>query len=34
MRSCPEELWGDRTRQPEFWYLAYHSGAALQLWMV
>ena len=25
MRSCPEELWGDRTRQPEFWYVAYHT---------
>jgi hypothetical protein len=25
IRSCPEELWADRTRQPEFWYLAYHT---------
>lgn len=25
IRSCPEDLWGDRTRQPEFWYLAYHT---------
>lgn len=23
--ACPDELWGDRTRQPEFWYLAYHT---------
>lgn len=20
MRACPDELWGDRERQPEFWY--------------
>ena len=25
IRSCPDRLWGDRTRQPEFWYLAYHT---------
>ncbi len=25
IRSCPEELWGDRARQPEFWYFAYHT---------
>lgn len=25
MRACPDELWGDRSRQPEFWYLAYHT---------
>ncbi len=25
IRVCPEELWGDRARQPEFWYLAYHT---------
>ena len=23
--ACPDLLWGDRSRQPEFWYLAYHT---------
>lgn len=23
--ACPDDLWGDRTRQPEFWYLVYHT---------
>jgi uncharacterized damage-inducible protein DinB len=23
--ACPDELWGDRSRQPEFWYVAYHT---------
>lgn len=23
--ACPDELWSDRTREPEFWYLAYHT---------
>jgi hypothetical protein len=25
MRACPDNLWGDRARQPEFWYMAYHA---------
>ena len=25
MHAAPEELWSDRSRQPEFWYLAYHT---------
>lgn len=25
MRACPEPLWSDRSRSPEFWYLAYHT---------
>lgn len=25
VRACPEKLWEDRTRQPEFWYLVYHT---------
>ncbi len=25
LHACPEELWGDRTRQPQFWYLVYHT---------
>ena len=23
--ACPGSLWGDRSRQPEFWYLVYHT---------
>jgi hypothetical protein len=23
--ACPDELWSDRSQQPEFWYLAYHT---------
>ncbi|HKP46301.1 MAG TPA: DinB family protein [Pyrinomonadaceae bacterium] len=25
MRSCPDEVWSDSSRQPQFWYLAYHT---------
>lgn len=25
MHACPDELWNDRSQQPEFWYLAYHT---------
>ena len=25
MKACPDNLWGDRTQQPEFWYLVYHT---------
>jgi hypothetical protein len=33
MRACPAELWSDRTQQPEFWYLAYHTLFFLDLSM-
>lgn len=23
--ACPEELWGDRSQVPEYWYVAYHT---------
>jgi uncharacterized damage-inducible protein DinB len=23
--ACPDELWGDRARFPEYWYLVYHT---------
>jgi len=23
--ACPNELWSDRSRRPEFWYVAYHT---------
>ena len=33
IRACPENLWGDRSRQPEFWYLAYHALFFLDLYL-
>jgi hypothetical protein len=23
--ACPEKVWGDRSRRPEYWYMAYHT---------
>lgn len=31
--ACPEEVWGDRSRQPEFWYLVYHTLFFLDLYL-
>jgi hypothetical protein len=31
MHACPAGLWSDRTQQPEFWYLAYHTLFFLDL---
>ena len=25
MHACPEALWSDRSRNPQFWYIAYHT---------
>ncbi len=25
IQACPDELWGDRSRQPEYWYTVYHT---------
>ncbi len=25
MRAAPDHVWGDRSKQPEFWYVAYHT---------
>lgn len=33
MRACPDELWSDRSKQPEFWYLAYHTLFWLDLYL-
>lgn len=30
--ACPEEIWSDRSRQPEFWYLVYHTLFFLDLY--
>ena len=31
--ACPDELWNDRTRRPEFWYLVYHTLFWLDLYL-
>jgi hypothetical protein len=33
MDACPYELWSDRTRKPEFWYLVYHTLFFLDLYL-
>ena len=33
MRSCPEDLWGNRSSQPEFWYTAFHTLFFLDLYL-
>lgn len=25
IQACPEALWGDRSRRPEYWYLVFHT---------
>ena len=31
--ACPDELWSDRSRRPEFWYLVYHTLFFLDLYL-
>ena len=31
--ACPDELWGDRSEQPEYWYLIYHTLFWLDLYL-
>jgi uncharacterized damage-inducible protein DinB len=33
IHACPDHLWGDRTRQPEFWHLVYHTLFYLDLYL-
>jgi hypothetical protein len=33
MLACPDELWGDRSQQPEFWYVVYHTLFWLDLYL-
>ena len=33
MLACPDELWGDRSKRPEFWYLVYHTLFWLDLYL-
>jgi hypothetical protein len=31
--ACPNELWGGRSRRPEFWHLVYHTLFFLDLYL-
>lgn len=31
--DCPEEVWSDRSQQPEYWYLVYHTLFWLDLYL-
>ncbi len=31
--ACPDELWSDRSQQPEIWYVAYHTLFWLDLYL-
>jgi len=33
MHACPDRLWADRSRRPEFWYLVYHTLFWLDLYL-
>jgi len=33
IHACPESLWGDRTRYPEYWYVVFHVLFWLDLYL-
>ena len=33
MKACPEALWGDRSQNPEFWYVSFHTLFYLDLYL-
>lgn len=33
MQACPNELWGDQSQEPQFWYIAYHTIFFLDFYM-
>lgn len=33
IQACPDALWGDRSRKPEFWYTAFHALFFLDLYL-
>jgi hypothetical protein len=33
LAACPEELWRDRSHQPEYWYMIYHTLFFLDLYL-
>ena len=33
MRACPDDLWYDRSRSPEFWYVTFHTLFFVDLYL-
>ena len=33
IEACPDDLWGDRTRNPQFWYMVCHALFYLDLYL-
>lgn len=33
MRACPEELWKERSHEPQFWHLVFHTLFFLDLYL-
>ncbi len=33
MLACPDNVWRDRSRRPEFWYVVYHTLFFLDLYL-
>jgi hypothetical protein len=31
--ACPDEIWNDRSEEPEYWYLAFHTLFWLDLYL-
>jgi hypothetical protein len=31
--ACPDDLWGDRSQRPEFWYVVFHTLFFLDLYL-
>ena len=32
-RACPEELWGNRSGKPEYWYVVFHTIFRLDFYL-
>ena len=33
IEACPDDLWGDRSRSPEYWYVVFHTLFFLDLYV-
>lgn len=33
IKLCPDKVWGDQSRKPEFWYVAFHTLFWLDLYL-
>jgi hypothetical protein len=33
MQACPDELWSDRSKKPEFWYVVFHTLFFLDVYL-